>query len=85
MTRTEVFQRLQTIFDDVFLEPVVVTPTLTAREVEGWDSVQHISLMLAVEGALGIRFNVGEIESARNVGELADLILKHLSEGAKLA
>jgi acyl carrier protein len=85
MTRTEVLNRLQTIFDDVFLEPVAVTPTLTARDVKSWDSVQHISLMLAVEGALGIRFNVGEIEAARNVGDLADLILKHLHKGAKRA
>jgi acyl carrier protein len=80
MNQTEVIAKLQTIFDDVFLEPVKLTPTLSAKDVPEWDSLTHISLLLAVEKAFGIRFRVGEVENAKNVGEFADLIAKRVSE-----
>lgn len=76
MTQADVIARLQTIFDNVFLEPVQVTPKLSAKDVPEWDSLTHISLLLAIEKGFGIRFNVGEVEGAQNVGELADLIAK---------
>lgn len=78
MSRTEVLSKLQSIFDDVFLDPVKVTPELTAKEVEEWTSLLHISLLVAVEKAFGIRFRVGEVEKTKNVGEFADVILERL-------
>jgi acyl carrier protein len=69
---------LQGIFDDVFLEPVTVTPGLTAGDVPEWTSLTHISLLISVEKAFGIRFRVGEVEKTRNVGEFADVILRRL-------
>jgi acyl carrier protein len=71
---------LQAIFDDLFLEPVSLTPALTAKDVPEWDSLMHISLVVAVEKAFGVRFRVGEVETTRNVGEFADLILKRTQE-----
>lgn len=76
MTQADVIARLQTIFDNVFLESIEVTPKLSAKDVPEWDSLTHISLLLAIEKGFGIRFNVGEVEGAQNVGELADLIAK---------
>jgi acyl carrier protein len=81
MNRTEVITKLQEIFDTVFLEPVVVTPELSALDVPEWDSLTHISLIVAVEKALAVRFRVGEVEATKNVGELADLILRRREEG----
>ena len=78
MNRSSVLERLQSIFDDVFLEPVTVTPELSAHDVPEWNSLVHISLMVAVEQNFGIRFNVGEVENTRNVGEFADLIVRKL-------
>lgn len=78
MNRTEVIARLQEIFDDVFLEPVVLTPELSADDVEEWDSLIHIALVVAVEKDFGIRFRVGEVETTRNVGEFADLIVQRM-------
>jgi acyl carrier protein len=78
MNRPEVFQRLQAIFDDVFLDQVVVTPELSAKDVPEWTSLLHISLIVAVEKAFNIRFRVGEVEATRNLGDLADLILRRL-------
>ena len=45
-----------------------------------WDSLTHISLMVAVEKAFGVRFRVGEVENTQNVGEFANLILKRKLE-----
>jgi acyl carrier protein len=76
--RAAVLARLQSIFDGIFLEDVTVTPELSAHDVEEWDSLLHISLVVAVEEAFGIRFRVGEVEATRNVGDFADLILQRL-------
>ena len=76
MNQAEVIAKLQTIFDTVFLEPVVLTPAVSAQDVPEWDSLTHISLMVAVEMAFGVRFRVGEVENAKNIGEFANLILQ---------
>jgi acyl carrier protein len=81
MNQTEVIERMRPVFDEVFSEPVVLRPTLSAHDVREWDSLAHVSLVLAVEHAFGIRFRVGEVEMTRNVGELADLIAKRVPKG----
>ena len=80
MSQTEIIAKLQTIFDTVFLESVVLTHEISAKDVPEWDSLTHISLMVSVEKAFGVRFRVGEIENAKNIGEFADLILKRQQE-----
>jgi len=74
MTKDEIYAKLQVIFDNVFMEEVKVTPELAAKDVEEWDSVTHVSLVLAIEEQFKIRFRVGEVESAKNVGDLVNLI-----------
>jgi acyl carrier protein len=69
-----ILQRLQTIFDELFLDDVVLTPELSASDVEEWDSLMHISLVITVEERFGIKFRVGEVESTKNVGEFVELI-----------
>jgi acyl carrier protein len=80
MNQAQVLEKLQTIFDDVFLEPPRVSAALSAADVAEWDSLIHISLLVAIEKAFGIQFRVGEVEATANVGELADLIVKRASE-----
>lgn len=80
MKRDAVLEELQRVFDDIFLEDVIVTPELTGKDVQEWDSIRHISLILSVEKAFNIRFRVGEVETTRNVGELADLIAKRMKQ-----
>ena len=79
MNQTEVIARLQEVFDNVFLEPVELTPELSADDVEEWDSLFHIALVVAVEKSFDIRFRVGEVEGTKNVGEFANLILSRLN------
>lgn len=79
MNQSEVIARLQEVFDNVFLEPVELTPELSANDVEEWDSLTHISLVVSVEKAFNVRFRVGEVEAAKDVGEFANLIIKRLN------
>lgn len=81
MQQQEIIAKLQTVFDGVFLEEVHVTPELTADDVEEWDSLLHVSLIIAIESAFGVRFRVGEIEATKNVGDLVELIQKRLPQG----
>lgn len=76
MTEGEAIERLQGIFNKVFLDPVNVSRELSADQVEEWDSLLHITLVAAVEAEFDVRFRVGEVESTKNVGEFVDLILK---------
>jgi acyl carrier protein len=80
MNQTEVIAQLQSIFDTVFLEPVLLTAETSAQDVAEWDSLTHISLIVMVEKTFGIRFRIGEVEATKNVGEFANLIIKRRSE-----
>lgn len=70
-------ERLTKIFRDVFEKSdlVIARPT-TAADVEDWDSLMHIQLIVAAEKEFGIRFGVGEVEKLQNVGDMIDLIDK---------
>jgi acyl carrier protein len=74
MSETQILGKLQQIFDNLFMDNVVVTRNLSAHAVPEWDSLNHVSLVLAVERAFQIQFRVGEVEATRNIGELVDLI-----------
>ena len=78
MNDNSILERLQPIFDAVFMSTVDVTRDLQASDVEEWDSLTHISLILAIEDAFKIRFRVGEVEATRNVGELAEIISRKI-------
>lgn len=70
-------EKLTGVFRDVFEEDdLVVTRSTSAKDVAGWDSVMHVTLMIAVERAFGVRFKSGNVAGLKNVGELVDLIDK---------
>jgi acyl carrier protein len=74
MNTDDIYKRVQEIFDNLFMEEVRVTPQLSANDVDEWDSVTHVSLVLAIEEEFGLRFRVGEVESTKNLGDLVNLI-----------
>lgn len=77
MSREEVFKRLNQIFQDVFDdESIAVQDTTTADDIEDWDSLEHINLVVAIEKEFEIKFNMGDVSKMKNVGEMADLILQ---------
>ena len=76
MTREEAYEKLNEVFRDVFDdEEIVVSDGTTANDIEDWDSLEHINLVVAVEKCFGIKFNTGEVAKLKNVGEMMDLIL----------
>ncbi len=75
MTTIDYYQRLTPIFHDIFDdESLVLSPSMTASDVDEWDSLSHIRLVLAIEKAFGLKFNASEISKVQNVGEFVDLI-----------
>ncbi|MBQ3941970.1 MAG: acyl carrier protein [Bacteroidales bacterium] len=76
MERNEVLARVQEVFRDVLdNEDIVLSDETTADDIEEWDSLSHIQLIVAVEKAFHVKFTSKEILSWKNVGELVDSIL----------
>ncbi len=77
MDRNEIYASLREIFDDVFDDDSIeLTPELTAADVDGWDSLTHIRLMLTIEKRLKVKFSTSELSNLKNVGDLVALIEK---------
>ncbi len=76
MTREEVYEELNGVFQDVFDdESIVVNDETTANDIEDWDSLEHINLIVSVEKKFGVKFNIGEVHSMQKVGDMVTLIL----------
>lgn len=66
-----IFEKLNLIFRTVFEDDdIVISPAMTANDVDGWDSLSHVNLIVAVENAFSIRFNRKELLTFRNIGDL---------------
>jgi acyl carrier protein len=75
MDEAQIYSRLAGIFEDVFDEDTInITPELSAKDVDGWDSLTHIRLILTIEKAFKIKFSTSEIGKLENVGDLVMLI-----------
>jgi acyl carrier protein len=80
MTREEVFEKLNEVFRDIFEDDdITVNDATTAADIDDWDSLEHINLVNAIEQEFEIKFSMGEIVTMKNVGEMADIILKKLA------
>jgi acyl carrier protein len=67
----DILSRVQSIMADTFDDDdLTVTPATTAADVEDWDSLSHIRLVVAIEREFGIKFSNAEIEGLQNVGDL---------------
>lgn len=75
MDMNTIFARLNKVFQDVFDDDsITVNPKTTANDIEDWDSLEHITLISAVEREFKMKFKMGEISSMKNVGEMAQII-----------
>lgn len=77
MKRDDILAKVQEVFrDELEVEDLVLTDETTADDVEEWDSLSHVQLVVALEKAFGIKFTSREILSWDNVGDLVDCISK---------
>ena len=75
MDESKIYARIAEIFEDVFGDDSInVTPELSAKDVDGWDSLTHVRLMLTIEKAFKIKLTNTEIGKLENVGQLVALI-----------
>ncbi len=75
MSSRDLLLKLQDIMRDVFdVDDLVISESTTAEDVEEWDSLSHIRLIVAIEREFGFKFKNSEIESLKNVGDLLKLI-----------
>lgn len=75
MEKDLIFERVnkvfQTVFDD---ETISVNENTTSNDIEDWDSLEHISLIVAIEQEFNIKFSMGEVSNMKNVGEMVNII-----------
>ena len=75
MDEVQVYARLTEMLHDLFDDDsILVTPALTAKDVDGWDSLTHIRLILTIEKAFKIKCSTSEISKLESVGDLVALI-----------
>lgn len=68
------YSRITEILRDIFEDNLIAIPSLSAADVEGWDSMGNVRFFLAVEQEFGVRFNASEIGNVKNIGELVALL-----------
>ena len=79
MKRDEIYVKLNEVFRNVFDdESITISDDTTAADIEDWDSLEHINLVVACEKTFGIKFNMGEVNGLKNVGAMVDLISSKL-------
>ncbi len=76
MSRDEVFKNVEMVFREVFDDQSIsINDGTTSEDIEDWDSLEHINLIVAIENTFNIKFNMGEVNKFKNVGEMVDSIL----------
>ena len=79
MTREEILSKVNEVFHEVFDDDsIVVTETTTAKDIEDWDSLMHITLVSEIENAFGFKFMMKDVVGMKNVGEMLDIIAQNI-------
>ncbi len=75
MTREEIYEELTEIFRDIFDdEDIVLSNETTAEDIEDWDSLEQINLLVAIEKKFQIKFQLAQVSGLENVGAMVDLV-----------
>ena len=81
--RDQIVQRLNVVFEETFEDPgIQIFDTMTAADVEDWDSLQHILLVLAIEREFAVKLNPAEVGKLENVGRMIDLLVARAARAA---
>jgi acyl carrier protein len=81
MDQAQILPALQDVVRATFFAPgLVIDATTTAEDVDGWDSLSHVRLMMNVEKRFAIKLIASEAGRLRHVGDLLDLIARKLPQ-----
>ena len=79
MTHDEIMDKVRRIFREVFDDDTLeVNDSTNSSDIEDWDSLEHITLVVAMENEFGLKFDLKEVNKLANVGEMVDLIASKL-------
>lgn len=77
MTEVEVIAKLEQVFRDIFdEEELIINNETTAEDIEDWDSLAHINLVVSIEKEFDVKFALGELQALQNVGDMVDLVIR---------
>ena len=80
MTREAILKELEIFFRDIFDdEDIVLTDTTNSDDIEDWDSLEQINLLVAIEKKFNLKFKLDEVSNLANVGDMVSLIEKLLA------
>lgn len=75
MNEADIYENLTEIFRDVFDDDsITAVPALSAKDVDGWDSLTHVRLIITVERAFDIKFSTSDLAKLERVGDLVAII-----------
>lgn len=84
MDRSKIFEIVNEVFRDLFEDDsLIIEDQTSAADVEGWDSLKHISLIEAIEEEFDIRFKMPEVTGMKNVGEMVSIIEERIKAGGQ--
>ena len=81
MTREYVYEKMNEIFRNVFDdEDITLHDETNAEDIEDWDSLEHISLIISMEKEFDMKFDIKEVNKLENVGQMVDMIKMKMDE-----
>ncbi len=81
MSRDLIMEKVTEIFREVFDdEELVISDSTNSDDIEDWDSLEHISLIVGMEKEFGLKFDIKQVNQLENVGEMIDLIRRMSDE-----
>ncbi|PWK79872.1 acyl carrier protein [Mucilaginibacter oryzae] len=81
MDTEQILNQVNDIFKDVLENnDIILSAATTAADVEEWDSLNHIQLIVAIEKRFGIRFTTAEIYTWKNIGDMCTVIAQKLQK-----
>lgn len=79
MEKEKIYEKLNLVFRDVFDDDsIIVNEETTADDIDDWDSLEHINLVVAVEKEFGMKFSMGEVTTMKNVGDMVEIISERI-------
>ncbi len=80
MERQEIKEKMNTIFCDVFDdESIKIFNGMTAEDIEEWDSLNHITLIINIEKEFDLKLNLGEVEKLEDIGGMVELLFEKIN------